>query len=511
MTFGVRASRLLPAVCLAALVVTGASASVQSELAFHRGVVAYGEDRLDDAKQEFERVLAEDAEDTAALGYLGLIAQKQGDPQTALGYFDRSLALEPDDAEIQIDRGIALMDLGRTDEAKASFARARELAPGNARAELYSGIVAYRTGDHAGSKPHFERAAQLDPTLRDESNYYTGLSEAYLGNIEAASASFVAAAEQSPLSPLSQSASNFQQQLRTPAEERRPWRFLVTTGMEYDSNPLIIGDSSLAIPLPDAKADGRGVIRMRGDYTFLAGSWGSVTAGYDGYYSFHIRDTEVNLQTQNPWLSAGYNLGPVRLGLRYDFAYTFIDTSDSFRMLNRVTPSVSVNQSDWGVSYLYYQYYAENYYKTFNPSEIYDLTGDRNVAGFNQFFFLPQLPFTYVRLGVAGEWTRTDGTEWDNDGVEAVFGAGYEFDYEISFSWLYQFAYRDYQNPSAATVPAFTTKRRDYRHGLTLDLSKMLTDRWEVSLSAALTWNDSNVAFYEYDRQVGGGYVTYHF
>ena len=39
----------------------------------------------------------------------------------------------------------------------------------------------------------------------------------------------------------------------------------------------------------------------------------------------------------------------------------------------------------------------------------------------------------------------------------------------------------------------------------------MINDHWQVSLSAALTWNESNVAFYEYDRQVGGAYVTYHF
>ena len=127
MTFGVWASRMLAAVSLAALVAPAAVASVQSELAFHRGVVAYGEDRLDEAKQRFEQVLAVDAEDTAALNYLGLIAQRQKDPNAAIGYFDRVLAIDPDDAETQLDRGIALMDAGRLDEADQAFARAREL------------------------------------------------------------------------------------------------------------------------------------------------------------------------------------------------------------------------------------------------------------------------------------------------------------------------------------------------------------------------------------------------
>ena len=63
MIFRVPASRLLAPVFLCAMVAAAANASVQSELAFHRGVVAYGEDRLDEAKRQFERVLAEDAED----------------------------------------------------------------------------------------------------------------------------------------------------------------------------------------------------------------------------------------------------------------------------------------------------------------------------------------------------------------------------------------------------------------------------------------------------------------
>ncbi|NRA97910.1 MAG: tetratricopeptide repeat protein, partial [Planctomycetes bacterium] len=445
------------------------------------------------------------------LSYLGLIAQKQDDPAAAIGYFDRALAIDPDNAEIQLDRGIALMDVGRMAEAQQAFARARELAPDNARAELFSGIAAYRSGDHEGAKPYFDRAAQLDPSLRDESRYYTGLSEVFLGNIDAAAASFAAAAEQSPLSPLGLSASNFQQQLRTPAEERRRWRFQVTGGMEYDSNPLILGESLPGLLLPDADPDGRGVIRMRGDYNILASDQGSLTVGYDGYYSFHIRDTVVNLQTQNPWIAGGYNLGPLRLGLRYDFAYTFIDTSEPFRSLHRVTPSISARQGDWGVSYLYYQFYAADYFVDATPPATFDLTGHRNLAGFNQFFFLPKSPFTYVRLGFSGDWLRTEGTEWDNDGIEALAGAGYDFDYDISFAWLYRFLYRDYQNRSAVSVPADSKIREDHSHVLTLDVSKMLTDHWQVSLSAALTWNQSNVAFYEYDRQVGGGYVTYHF
>src|SRR5262245_8015194 len=44
-----------------------ATASVASETAFHRGVVAYGAGQLDEARREFERVLADDPTSREAL------------------------------------------------------------------------------------------------------------------------------------------------------------------------------------------------------------------------------------------------------------------------------------------------------------------------------------------------------------------------------------------------------------------------------------------------------------
>jgi hypothetical protein len=183
---------------------------------------------------------------------------------------------------------------------------------------------------------------------------------------------------------------------------------------------------------------------------------------------------------------------------------------ESFRMLNRGTPSVSLREGDWGVSQAFYQYHWQHFYVDTSDPAVYDRNGSRNAAGFNQFFFLPE-PFTYVRVGGLGDWTRTDGTEWSYNGVEASFGAGYDFEYDISFGWLYHFAYRHYLDASAQSEPPFTENRDDFQHVLTFDLAKGFCEHWEASLGGAFTWNDSDVAFYDYDRYVGGVYLTYRF
>src|SRR5262245_26228826 len=105
--------------CWAAAI--SAHASVESELAFHRGVVAYGEGRLGPARQDFERVLAEDPDDREALRYLALILKAQGDPGRALELQERALALDPEDRELVFDRGVTLLEVGRNAEARDAF------------------------------------------------------------------------------------------------------------------------------------------------------------------------------------------------------------------------------------------------------------------------------------------------------------------------------------------------------------------------------------------------------
>jgi hypothetical protein len=176
-----------------------------------------------------------------------------------------------------------------------------------------------------------------------------------------------------------------------------------------------------------------------------------------------------------------------------------------------VTPSVSIPEGDWGVTYVSYQFHYQDFLNDLAAAQepFLDRDGTRHMAGASQFFFLPE-PFTYVRIGGLADFVRTDGTEWDYNGWEASFGSGYDFPYEVSFTWLYRFFFRDYRNDSVyAEFPP--EKRRDRRHVLTVELAKALTEHWVVSAGGAFTWSNSNIPIYDYDRQVGGAYVTYRF
>lgn len=505
-----RLGGLLAALVALALVASPASASVELELAFHRGVVAYGEGRFDEARAQFEKVLAEDPEDATALQYLGLIAQRQGDPAAAIDFFDRAIAIDPEDPDVQLQRGIALLDAGKLPEARAAFARTLELSPDNGSARLFAGIAAYRSGAYAEAIPYFDRAAELDPALRGEARYYAGLCQALRGNAEAATAALGEVEEEAPLSPLARSAQNLRREM-APRPEERPWFASFTGGMEWDDNPLVAGTNALGVPVPTNDPDWRGVVRPLGWYRFVDDGAFSMTGGYEGYWAFQIDETQVDLQIHNPWLAAAYDLGALRLGLRADYSYTMNDLTNPFRHLVRTTPTLSYRAADWSLTQAFYQFSWKDFLVGFTEGTPLDRDGTRNVWGLNQFFFLPK-PYTYVRMGAYGDFNDSDGSEWSYNGMEANFGAGYDFKWDIALTWLYRFQYRSYDHPSLFSSPApYTQEHTEYRHQLTAELAKGLSEHWVISVGGAFTWVSSRVDFYDYSRHIVGSYVTYRF
>lgn len=512
---GVRLDRVWGSSCLAlglafGLAASPAYGSAESELAFHRGVVAYADGKLAQARRDFERVLAEDPDDREALRYLGLILKAQGQPGRALEIQDRALALDPEDPQLAFDRAVTLLELGRNAEALAAFDAVLAVEPDHARARFYAGVAAYRTGNAAAALPHLERAAELDPTLAVEARYYTGLAETQTGDLSAAAGSFSVVAEQSPISPLGRSAASLTEELRA-ARAGRPWSIALTAGGEWDSNPTLAGSDDFLPdgqpnPGADSDPDYRGVFTAEGSARLFANERVSVSAGYDGYWSLNHDVSEVDLQTHAGWVSGGTLVGPVRLGLRYDYAHTLLSMTNPFRQLHRATPSLAVRQGNWGLTQPYYQLQYANFQDVdFPPNATFERDGPRHVFGLNQFFFLPA-PFTYVTVGAVGDLRDADGTEWRYDGFETSLGAGYDFPHAVSFAWLWRFAHRDYREQSAFSP---YDRREDSTHLVSAEIARPILDHWVARVAGSFAFQDSNIPVYDHTRKVVGAYLTY--
>ena len=276
-------------------------------------------------------------------------------------------------------------------------------------------------------------------------------------------------------------------------------------GSEYDSNP------NLAPKNLSEDNDARFVIRGQASYQLLDQSGFLVTTGFDGYLGVHTDVREVDLQTHSAYLRSAWENDVIRLDLRYDFAYTWLDLSEKFRELHRVTGSLTAREGKWGL----FQYFAQfNHadFKSRGPRPAFNRDGPRYTTGVNQWIYAPERlrPLSFVRFGSSGDFYDADGGDFSYNAAEVSGGLGVLLPWEVTGSILYRYVWRYYREPQAAALlPGL--ERTDRIQFLAVDVTKNITDHWVASLGTTITLNASSIAAFDYDRIVAGAYLTYNF
>lgn len=308
-------ARSLAVAALLLVLPTLALASDRSELAFHVGVAAFGEGDHDLARRRFEEVLRQEPDNASALHYLGLMAIQNRDARSAIKYLQQVVALIPNDSAARIDLGAQLLKAHQAEEALAQFDAVVAGSPDHAMALLYQGIALYRIGAYEDALDSLERAVEVDDELSAEGNYYIGLSEAHLGDANAAAAAFSITASAAPLHPLGRSARSLSRQA---ARSGRHWSLATTIGFEYDDNVRLSPDDANFSAQPGSSDSAAGVVRLQGQIEAYRDDRFSWRVGYDGYLQVYTNTNEddfgatqaspydLSQQTHVAWTNATY-------------------------------------------------------------------------------------------------------------------------------------------------------------------------------------------------------------
>jgi tetratricopeptide (TPR) repeat protein len=491
--------------------VPAARADVESEILFHRGVAAYGQQDLDAARHSFEAVLEARPDDPTTLRYLGLIAAQRGQTKQAADYLRRAIELQPDDAEILIELAKVLLAAGANESADATLQRARVLDPTNGRAHLLAGIAAYRQVRLGSAISHLEDAIALEPSLEAEAQYYTGLAEARRGDLRASDGAFAVVEETAAGRPIGESARRLRDQM-APRVPTRVWYASTTAGFEYDTNP------TLSSNLVDSRRSVAGSIRLRGLVDAYRGGGITLRAGYDGYFVGYSNAGGVNQTSQIASALLLYDYRIARFSLSYEYDYTWLSFSGSFRGVQSVSPTVNLREGRWGTTQLFYRLH---YFDFFEPPirPEFDRDGPLHTLGLSQIINIPG-PRAHVRVGVGWSDYDTAGSEFAYDGIGAHVGAGIVMPwYDIGLSALYEYARQSFKNPSVfpiapglpAPFPGQGVRNEKNVHVVSFNLSVAVWRSLTASLSGRFMVQSSEVRALAYDQSVIGTYVAWSF
>ncbi|MCZ7569366.1 MAG: tetratricopeptide repeat protein [Ardenticatenaceae bacterium] len=109
--------------------------------AYQAGLLAYEENRLDEALRAFERTVKLDPSHVEAHNYLGSVYFLQGRTDEAVRAFNQALELDPDHAESYLNLGLVYQETNQPAQAIQMFERYLELEPDSSIAGEVQGFV----------------------------------------------------------------------------------------------------------------------------------------------------------------------------------------------------------------------------------------------------------------------------------------------------------------------------------------------------------------------------------
>lgn len=121
------------------------------------------QNRLEAARERYQRVLTIAPDHFDALHLLGVTARQLGDPAAAAGLIERALQVRPDSAAAHCNLGAALHDLGRLHDTLASYDRAIALKPDYVLAICNRGNTLRGLGRLEEAARSYEAALAIDP------------------------------------------------------------------------------------------------------------------------------------------------------------------------------------------------------------------------------------------------------------------------------------------------------------------------------------------------------------
>jgi tetratricopeptide (TPR) repeat protein len=488
-------------------------AAAQAEVEYAKGIVEYGKGNYLEALGHFRTVVDLTPDDANARFYLGLTQLRVGEFDAAIVQLEKTLQLAPSLQYVHYHLGLAYFQAQRYPEALVQLQRAAQFDPQNATVQFSQGYTLYQLKRLREALPLFERTLQLDPgELALSAQYYRGLTLFALESDTQAREAFEAARTADPTSTIGQNAQRYLEALKARERDRRLWQVEGSVSLQYDDN-VILEPNGIAI---SRQADGSTVFNATGRVFALRTPLWQVGGEYDFFQSLHFVLHDFDIRSNTVGLFGRLKLEPVTLRLEANYNNTALD-NDLFSEAFTVRPGALIKQSEALLALVTVQYRSENFFHDVPPGEdpaVRSRDGWNVRTGFDQFWLFNKKQ-SYARLSYHYDTQRGEGSDWDYNGhevslgVQTPLGAGITFN---GYGSYYRFNYQNVNSFSCCidTPPGGlgilnandTQVRTDNRYTVGVALSRDIGPYLTLSAGFVHTRNQSNIAFFDYRRNL---------
>lgn len=486
-------------------------AAEQTEVEYAKGIVEYGKGNYLEALEHFRIVVGLAPDDANARFYLGLTQLRVGESTAAIPQLERAVQLDPSLQYVHYHLGLAYFQEQRYVDALGQFREAVQVDPDNVAVYFYQGYALYQLKRYQEALAPFERMLQLDPTLSLSGQYYRGLTLFELQRDTQARDAFEAARATDPASTIGLNAQRYLEAIKARERDQRLWQVSGSVSFQYDDN-VILEPNSIAI---SRQADGSTVFNVTGRVFALRTPLWQLGAEYDFFQSLHYNLHDFDLRSHTFGVFSRLKLDRVTLRLDANYTNTALDNAP-FTESFTVQPNITIKQTDSLLALVSVQYRPENFYNEVLPGQdpaVRSRDGWNVRTGFDQFWLFNKQQ-AYARLGYHYDTQHTDGSDWDYNGhevsleVQTPLWAGVMFNVNGSY---YRFNYQNVNSYSCCVDARGglgilnaddTQSRTDNRYTAGVALSRDMGPYLTLSAGYTHINNQSNLAFYDYRRNL---------
>lgn len=426
--------------------------------------------------------------------------------------FQESLTLDPSNRSYYFQYGVSLYRNDKFNEALVALNLAQGEGVNNLEREYFKALSLMKLNDYDEALKYFLSIKnQNDAQMSPAASFFAGIIYFSKEDWKSSRSQFEYTLDNSQDPKMDEQAEMYIEQIiameQLESKRKNPFTLDVTAGLSYDSNVLLVSDSSSSSASATDKAGLRGLLVLGLDYRLLFTDKNEVTLDF-GYIDMYTVNSslkpEATLQNSDPQMISFKVPWKIKTNLyQKPYQVTFALGLETLNLNADASGARELILSSNLLSIEQVYFAKEDYMATLNFEFRQDdskLSGDSGVNSDATKISLSHASTWFLdakkqRAYLGGLGLSSNNAKGDNEKftkVDLSFGYLTPFYYETNF--VSQLAL------SSSQYPSHTEKRADTNTALNLAFSKSLAERLTGSLALNYTLNASNVEASSYNK-----------
>lgn len=467
------------------------------------GISDYRDESYEEAIDSLRRTRSEQPASFEAALYLGLSYKAVQDFTEARKHLNDAVRLRPASAEAHFSLAETLYHLGEYDEAlkELEAAKSKKFKPGDTL--FLKGLVLMKKGRNEEAVSSFTEAKKADSRLAQAADFQAGLAFISAKRYDEALKSLQEAAVKDPATDLAQYAAEYARTIARKKEREKPLRLSAGFRLEYDDNVILKPADAAAAAGITGEEDYREVVTFRAEHTKKTGGPWSVRTSYSLYATNQHQLESHEVISNTLGISPSYDVEDGSIALSLTYNNTLVENSLYLDSITLAPSWSHILGADRMMTVSARLQKREFHNDPFSIEEDRDSVDYGLGAGYYRFF--TNGGFLSFKYEINKE--NSDGANWDYLGNRASVNVLYPMGERLKLQAFTEALIQDFSN----TNTFFAVKREDKVFTASALVAWSVSENADLMVQYTHVRDDSNIAIYDYDRDIFSAGIDYRF